>query len=561
MTTKDNLKTGGEILVECLRVNGVDRVFCVPGESYLAALDAFHDVPEIQLVVCRHEGAAAMMADAHAQLTGRPGICFVTRGPGSTNASSGIHVAHQDSTPLIMFIGQVARNHLEREAFQEIDYRRMFGEMTKWTGQIDDEARVAEYVSRAFHQSQAGRGGPVVLALPEDMLRARTAPVTVAAAAIVQAHPGSDEMAQLQALLKKSKRPMTIIGGGGWNAAACDDFRSWASANNLPVAVTFRCQDKFDNEHACYAGDLGVGPNPKLVARVKDSDLLLVIGARLGEMTTSGYTLLDIPTPKQPLVHVYPGAEELGRVYQPDLAINAGMKIFFKALKEMAPVKNGWAKWTKAAHDDYLAWNSPPEIPGPVQMNEVITWLNGHLDDDAIICNGAGNFSVWANRFYRYRRYGTLMGSTSGSMGYGIPAALAAKLVHPDRTVVAFTGDGDFMMTGQELATAIQYGANFIILVGNNGMLGTIRMHQERDYPGRISATDLFNPDFAKLAESYGAFGAVVEKTSDFQPTFEAAQASGKPAVLEIRLDPEAITPMITLSDLRKAALEKQKNR
>ncbi len=560
MAAKDNLKTGGEILVECLRVNGIDRVFCVPGESYLAALDAFHDVPEIQLIVCRHEGAAAMMAEAHAQLTGRPGICFVTRGPGATNASGGIHIAHQDSTPVILFIGQVARDYLEREAFQEIDYRRMFGEMSKWTGQIDDEARVAEYVSHAIHLSQAGRQGPVVLVLPEDMLCAKAAPAMLAPAAKVQAHPGADDLDQLQAQLKNSQKPLVIIGGGGWDAEACDNFRTFAEACNLPVAVTFRCQDKFDNEHPCYAGDLGVGPNPKLVARVKESDLLVVIGARMGEMTTSGYTLIDIPTPSQTLVHVYPGAEELGRVYQPALAINAGMKAFSSALADLSPGEGNWAEWTAAAHDDYRAWNSPPEIPGPVQMGEIVTWLNDHLDDDAIICNGAGNFSVWPNRFYRYRRYGTLMGSTSGTMGYGVPAALAAKLAHPESTVVAFTGDGDFMMTGQELATAIQYGANFIILVGNNGMLGTIRMHQEQDYPGRISATDLVNPDFAKLAESYGGFGAVVEKTDDFQPAFEAAQASGKTAVLEIRLDPEAITPMATLSGLRKAALEKLKN-
>ncbi|MEE9316794.1 MAG: thiamine pyrophosphate-binding protein [Rhodospirillales bacterium] len=559
MAKKDNLRTGGEILVEGLRTNNVSKVFCVPGESYLAALDAFHDVPEIQLVVCRHEGGAAMMADAYAQLTGRPGVCFVTRGPGATNASSGIHVAFQDSTPLILLIGQIPRAHTEREAFQEIDYRRMFGEIAKWVGQVDDETRVAEYVNHAFHLAQAGRPGPVVLALPEDMLSARSNPADLAPAAEIQAHPGAGDMKALAGLLKKAERPLAIIGGGGWNEEACRDFQNFAEGAGLPVAVTFRCQDKFDNNHACYAGDLGVGPNPKLKKRVRDADLLLVVGPRLGEMTTGGYTLIDIPKPAQTLVHVHQGAEELGRVYQPALGINAGMKAFARALGAMKPVKGKWGDWTQAAHDDYMAWTEPLEIPGPVQMGEIMAWLNQRLDGDSILCNGAGNFSVWCNRFYRYRGYGTLMGSTSGSMGYGVPSAVAAKLVYPERTVVAFTGDGDFMMTGQELATAVQYGANIIVLVGNNRMLGTIRMHQEKEYPGRISGTDLVNPDFAELARAYGAFGAVVEKTEDFAPAFEAAQESGKPAVLEIRLDSEAITPQATLSGLREAAMEKAK--
>jgi len=560
MAAKDNLRTGGEILVEGLRVNGIDRVFCVPGESYLAALDAFHDVPEIQLIVCRHESGAAMMADAYAQLSGRPGICFVTRGPGATNASGGIHIAFQDSTAVILLIGQVARDHSEREAFQEIDFRRMFGEMAKWVGQIEDEARVGEYISHAFHLAQSGRPGPVVLALPEDMLRARTSPVAIKRAAETQPHPGPANMEKLRGLLEKADKPLAIIGGGGWDAKACDEFQAFAEANGLPVAVTFRCQDKFNNTHPCYAGDLGVGPNPKLAARVRDADLLLVAGTRLGEMSTSGYTLIDIPNPAQTLVHIHPGSDELGRVYHPDLGINAGMKPFAEAAKALKPVKPKWSDWTKAAHDDYLAWTIPPEIPGPVQMGEIMTWLNERLPEESILCNGAGNFSVWANRFYRYRGYGTLMGPTSGTMGYGLPAALAAKLAHPDRPVVAFTGDGDFQMTGQELGTAVQYGANIIVLVGNNGMYGTIRMHQEREYPGRISGTDLHNPDFAKLAESYGAFGAIVEKTEDFAPAFKAAEKSGKPAVLEIRISPEAITPMATLSGLRQAALDKLEN-
>ena len=559
MAAKDNLKTGGQILVEGLRANGVDRVYCVPGESYLAALDAFHDIPEIQLVVCRQEGGAAMMADAHGKLTGRPGVCFVTRAPGATNASSGIHVAFQDSTPLVLLIGQVPRGHSEREAFQEIDFRRMYGEMAKWVGQIDDEARVSEYVNRAFHLAISGRPGPVVLVLPEDMLCARAAPADIAPAAEIQPHPGAEDMETLRKLLGQAKRPLMILGGGGWDQDACDDIRAMAQANGLPVSVPFRCQGRFDNNHDHYAGDLGSCPNPKLHQRVRDSDLLLVVGARLGEMTTGGYSLVDIPVPKQILIHVHPGTGDLGRVYQPSLAINAGMKAFAAAARTLKPVKPGWGEWTKSARADYLAWTEPPRIPGPVQMGEILAWLNERLDDDAILCNGAGNFSVWVNRFYRYRRFGTLLGPTSGSMGYGLPAAVTAKLCHPERTVVAFTGDGDYLMTGQELATAVQYRANLIVLVGNNGMYGTIRMHQEKDYPGRITGTDLVNPDFAALAQAYGAYGAVVEKTNEFAAAFEAALDSGRPAVIEIRIDPEAILPQATLSGLRQAALEKEK--
>ncbi|MCH8236895.1 MAG: thiamine pyrophosphate-binding protein [Proteobacteria bacterium] len=557
MGTKDNLRTGGQILVDGLRTNGVERVFCVPGESYLAALDAFHDVPEIQLIACRQEGGAAMMADAHGKMTGRPGVCFVTRGPGAANAASGVHVAFQDSTPMVLLIGQVARGHAEREAFQEMDFRRMYGEMAKWVAQIDDEARVAEYINHAFHLAISGRPGPVVLALPEDMLRARAAPAAITPAAEIQAHPGAGDMETLRGLLSKAKRPVLILGGGGWNAEACGQIQALAEANDLPVAVTFRCQDRFDNTHPNYAGDLGSGPNPKLHERVRRADFLLVVGSRLGEMSTGGYAIIDIPKPKQTLVHVHPGAEELGRVYQPALAINAGMKAFAAGLVTMEPVKPEWGEWTRAARDDYLAWTEPPEIPGPVQMGEIMAWLNDRLPDDAILCNGAGNFSVWVNRFYRYRKFGTLLAPTSGSMGYGLPAAVSAKLQNPDRTVVAFTGDGDFLMTGQELATAVHYGANIIVLIGNNGMYGTIRMHQEKEYPGRIIGTDLTNPDFAAYARAFGAHGAVVEKTDEFAPAFEAALKSGRPAVLELRIDAEAILPQVTLTGLREAALEK----
>ncbi|MDA1091170.1 MAG: thiamine pyrophosphate-binding protein [Proteobacteria bacterium] len=556
---RDNLRTGGEILVDCLKINGVEKVFCVPGESYLAALDAFHDVPEIQLVVCRQESGAAMMADAHARLTGTPGVCFVTRGPGATNASAGLHIAYQDSTPLILLIGQIARDHTEREAFQEIDFRRMFGEMAKWVGQIDDEARVAEYLSHAFHRAQAGRPGPVVLALPEDMLKARAAPATITKAAEIQAHPGADDLQALSDLLGNAKRPLAILGGSGWDVQSCIDFRAFAEAFEIPTAVTFRCQDRIDNMSPSYCGDLGVGQNPKLKARIGAADLLLVVGPRMGEMTTGGYSLLDIPNPEQTFVHVHQGAEEIGRVYQPDLGINAGMKNIAKALRALAPQKPAWSDWCTSARDDYLTWTVPPEIPGAVQMGEIMTWLNERLPEYTILCNGAGNFAAWANRFYRYRGYGTILGPTSGSMGFGVPAGVAAKLTFPERPVVVFAGDGDFLMTGQEFGTAVQHGANIIVLVGNNSMYGTIRMHQERDYPGRISGTELINPDFAAYAEAFGGHGGIVEKTEDFAAAFEAAASAGKPAIIEIRIDPDAVSPMATLSGLRKAALKKGK--
>jgi acetolactate synthase-1/2/3 large subunit len=461
---------------------------------------------------------------------------------------------------MILLIGQISRNHTEREAFQEIDYRRMFGQLAKWVGQVDDESRIAEYVSHAFYHAQAGRPGPVVLALPEDMLCARTSPRTISPAVEIQSHPGKDDLSKLLYLLEDSKRPLAIIGGGGWNAKACNDFQTFAETNKIPVCVTFRCQDRFDNTHPSYCGDLGVGQNPKLQARVRDADVLLVVGTRLGEMSTDGYKLINIPKPKQRMIHVHQGVEELGRVYQPELAINAGMKNFAAALKAMPAVKNTWEEWTKSARKDYLEWTIPQSIPGNVQMGQIMTWLNENLDPDTIVCNGAGNFSSWANRFYRYQGYGTLQGPTSGTMGFGLPAALAAKLEYPNRTVISFSGDGDFLMTGQEFGTAIQYGANIIVLVGNNSMYGTIRMHQERDYPGRISGTELVNPNFSAYAEAFGGFGAIVKKTDDFAPAFMAAEASKKPSVIEIQIDPDAISPSTTLSELRHTALNKAIN-
>jgi acetolactate synthase-1/2/3 large subunit len=555
MSASDNLRTGGQLVVDALQIHGADHVFCVPGESYLAVLDAFFDVPKIDVTVCRQEGGAAMMADAYGKLTGRPGICMVTRGPGATNASAGVHIAFQDSTPMILFIGQVARGMVEREAFQEIDYRRMFGPMAKWVAEIDRADRIAEFVSRAFHTATAGRPGPVVLALPEDMLTDRAVPTEVDPYRPVEAHPGADDMAALGAMLTAAERPMAIVGGGGWNARACADLRKFAEEFSLPVGASFRCQDYFDNSHPNYVGDVAIGINPKLAERVRTADLLLLIGARMGEMTSSGYTLLDIPRPKQRLVHVYPGAEELGRVYQPALAIHSSMPAFLAAAAKLAPAAPpSWSEETKVARQDYVDWTEPVASPGALQMGAVVAWLRDNLPPEAIVCNGAGNYAGWMNRFYRYREYRTLLGPTSGSMGYGTPAAVAAKRLYPERPVIALAGDGCFLMNGQELATAVHYGLDIVILVVNNGIYGTIRMHQEREYPGRVSATDLTNPDFAKLAEAYGAYGEVVTETDDFPAAFKRAQAADGPALLELRIDAEAITPGRSLSEIRAAA-------
>jgi acetolactate synthase I/II/III large subunit len=551
------LRTGGQILADQLRLHGVEMTFGVPGESYLAVLDGLYEYREtMPFIVCRQEGGAAMMAEAQGKLTGRPGICMVTRGPGATNASSGVHVAHQDSTPMILFVGQVGRGMLDREAFQEIDFRRMFGQMTKWVAQIDEAARIPEYVSRAFHVAVSGRPGPVVLALPEDMLRDEVEVTDPEPYKRVEAHPSSGQMAEFRALIAKAKRPLAVLGGGGWNSKAAARVAAFVEASGLPVAASFRRQDYFDNANPCYVGDIGVGVNPNLARRVKEADLLAVLGARMGEMPTSGYELLDIPRPKQKLIHVHAGAEELGRVYQSDLPINAGPRAFAEALSKTEPVDGAaWRAWREEARKAYEAWQVPPSTPGALQMGEVMAWLGKALPADAIIANGAGNYAVWVHRFHRFRKFGTQLAPTSGSMGYGVPAAVAAKLLRPERTVVAFSGDGCFLMTGQEFATAVQYRAPVIFIVVNNGMYGTIRMHQERHYPGRVSGTDLMNPDFAAYARAFGGFGAIVNRTDEFPAAFEAAQASRLPAILELRLDPEAITPRQTLSDIRAAAL------
>lgn len=553
----NELKTGGEILVNCLRLHGGKHVFCVPGESYLAVLDALYDAPELEVTVCRQEGGAAMMADAYGKMTGEPGLCFVTRGPGAANAAAGLHIAQQDSTPMILFIGQVARGDMEREAFQEVDYRRMFGEMAKWVAQIDDAERIPEFVSRAYYTATSGRPGPVVLALPEDMLCDTVRQLDSVPYQKVEASPGAAEMQRLQALLEEAERPLVLVGDGKApeTRAALEQFvETW----DLPVAAVFRRQDCFDNCHGNYAGDVGIGINPALAARVREADLLLVLGARLGEMTTSGYSLLNIPHPRQKLVHVYPGAEELGRVYQPELAILSSMGPMTRALAELTP--SGAVTWTgetRQARQEYLAWSEPPKVEGPLQMGEIMGWLREHLPTETVICNGAGNYAGWVHRFHRYSACYTQLAPTSGSMGYGTPAAVAAKRAFPERPVVAFAGDGCFMMHGQELATAMQYDLPILIIVVNNSMYGTIRMHQEREYPGRVSATALKNPQFSELAKTYGAHGELVERTEEFAPAFERAWQAGRAALIELRLDPEVINPVKTLSQIRAEALER----
>lgn len=562
MNNKSNNRTGGEILIDALRINGVDRAFCVPGESYLAALDALHDAKDdIELIVCRQEGGATYMAEAYGKLTGKPGIAFVTRGPGATNASVGVHTAFQDSTPMILFIGQVASDQVEREAFQEVDYRRMFGQMAKWVVQIDDVARIPELISQAFHRAVNGRPGPVVVALPEDMLTAHASVNDVPAHKKLAISAGSEQLQDLSDLLKQAERPVVMLGGSGWDKQSVEDIRIFCQANNLPVTTSFRCQDLYNNSLANYAGELGTSANPKLIQSIKDSDLLVVIGARIGEMTSAGYTMVNIPVPNQKLVHVHSGAEELGRVYYPTLPINATMGAFAKQLRALGKVgSDKWDGWTEQLNNNYIANLQHAPIPGKVQMGEIMQWMRENLPEDTIMTTGAGNYTAWPHRFYQYKNFRTQLGATNGSMGYGVPAAIAAKLTERDRTVIAFAGDGCFLMNGQELATAMQYDARVIFIVVNNGMYGTIRMHQERTYPGRVSGTALANPDFAALAQAYGLHGEIVVDTNEFVGAFERSVASGKPALIEIRIDQEAITPKMTLTAMREQALAAQKN-
>jgi acetolactate synthase-1/2/3 large subunit len=554
MRAKDNMRTAAEVLVDQLRIHGVQHVFCVPGESYLAVLDAFHD-SDLSVTVCRQECGAAIMAEAIGKATGRPGVVFVTRGPGATNASHGIHIARQDSTPLVMFVGQVGRDMKEREAFQELDYRAVFGSMTKWTTEIDDPARVPEIVSRAFHTAANGRPGPVVVAIPEDMLVERIAVADAPPFSVVETSPGPAEMEKFAQMLGAARAPIVLLGGSRWSQTACDQLARFAQKCALPVATTFRRGHLFNQTHPCYAGDLGIGPNPRLLERVRSADLVILIGGRLGELPSQHYTLLDIPRPQVPFVHVHPGAEELGRVYSPHLAIHATPTAFAAALDglKFAQAPCGDAK---GANADYRAWtDTPTDQPGGVNFGAVMVWLRDNLPNDAILCNGAGNYAAWIHRFFRFTRFAQHMAPASGSMGYGVPAAVAMKRLYPDRTVVCLSGDGDFLMNGQELATAVQYGLPFTTIIVDNGMYGTIRMHQEREYPGRISATELRNPDFAAYARAFGGFGISVERTEDFPAAFKQAQASGKPAIVRLVVDPEAITPGTTLAKIRAKSL------
>ncbi len=551
------IRHGGRILADALAGHGVRAAFGVPGESFLPVLDGLHDLRDkLKFVICRQEGGASYMADAWAKLTGEPGVLFVTRGPGATNGAVGVHTAFQDSTPMLVFVGQVGNDFVEREAFQEVDYRRMYGPLTKWVAQIDRAERIPEYVSHAFHTATSGRPGPVLLALPEDMLFSEAAVADAPHFRTARAAPSPADMIELERLLSGAKRPLLLIGGGGWTKQAIDGLRAWAEATGIAVGCGFRCQDYFDNRHPNYAGDIGIGVNPKLAQRVKDADLLLVIGERLGEMTTSAYTLLEVPAPKQVLIHVQSGAEELGRVYRAALPINSNYEEFVLALSRIKTPS--WKDSTKEMHSSYLEWSKPIPMPGTLHYGEVIAWLSQNLPEDAIVTNGAGNFASWLHRHFQYKGWRTQLAPTSGSMGYSVPAAVAAKIAAPARSVVAIAGDGEFLMNGQEFATAIQYGAPIIVLVVNNGMYGTIRMHQEREYPGRVLGTELANPDFAAYARAFGGHGETVERTADFAPAFQRAVASAKPAILELRIDPEAIAPSATLSGLRAAALARK---
>ena len=543
-------RTGGRILVDALQINGVDTVYCVPGESYLPVLDALHDVPGIRTYVARHEGAAANMADAYGKLTGRPGICFVTRGPGATHASVGVHTASQDSTPMILFIGQVDTGFAEREAFQEVDYRRMFGGMAKWVTEIQDLTRIPEVLARAFSVATSGRPGPVVVALPEDVLFASGVAQDAPPSRTAQSAPTVSDMDAFRALLAQARRPLMVIGGTGWDPQACADLQAFALARDIPVAAAFRRQDLFDNCAPNYVGQIGLGISPKLAQCVREADLVIAVGTRLSEVTSGGYTLVQSPVPQQTLVHVHADANELGRVYQATLPINSGMRNFAQALAALPALDVQWQSWTRTAREAYMAHSTatvPEIVPNGVDLSQVVAHLSEVLPADSIISNGAGNYTVWVHRFYRYRQSATELAPTSGAMGYGLPAAIAAKLQHPEREVVCFAGDGCFMMYPQELATAMQYGAAMIVIVVNNGMLGTIRMHQEREYPGRISGTDLRNPDFVALARSFGAYGETVERSEDFPAAFARARAAGVAAVLELRTDPRQITPTARL--------------
>jgi acetolactate synthase-1/2/3 large subunit len=545
------VRTGGQILVDQLELNGTDLVFCLPGESFLPVLDALYDSP-IRLVTCRHEQGAANAAEAYGKLTGRPGACLVTRGPGATQAAVGVHTARQDSTPMLLLVGQVPRAFRGREAWQEIDYAQTFDGIAKAAWEIDSAERIPEHMARAFALALSGRPGPVVLALPEDVL-AETADVTDGAPVVIEHTPlRADDLGLFGELLAAAERPLVVVGEGGWTAQTGEDVLAFCEANDLPVASAFRCQDFVDNRSGCYVGVLGVAMDEQLATRLAGADLVVAIGGRLGEVPTRRYTLLVSPRPQQKLVRVHPDPEELASVYEPDLAIVSSLPAFAAALRHVGAIAPRWRDWLAEARADYEANLRHEPMEGPVDLGEIMAFLRRRLPADAIQTCGAGNYTVWAHRFAEFTQYGTQVCPRSGSMGYGVAAAISSKLVHPGRVVLCFTGDGDFVMSSPELATAVQYELPIVILLVNNGMYATIRMHQERQYPGRVSGTDLRNPDFVALAEAYGAFGERVERTADFESAFSRALQSGKPAVLELPVDPERISPRVRLSELRE---------
>ena len=553
------IRNCGTLLVECLLALGARHSFGVPGESYLAVLDALHDTRgELDFTLCRNEGGAAFMAAAYGKLTGSPGLCFVTRGPGATNASIGVHTAMQDSVPMILFVGQVGTDMRGREAFQEIDYQAYFGSVAKWVTEIDEPARVPEIIARAWSTALSGRPGPVVVALPENMLTTKTQlPAITGPVEVLEAAPTTATVDAIITAVSAASRPLILVGGSGWTVEGRDALQQFAQNSEIPLLAAFRFQDLIDNHSSSYVGDAGVGMSPSTKQLILDADLILAINVRFGEMTTDGYTLLQVPKPTQKLIHVHASDRELGKIYIPDLAVHAGPNAFSSALLEHKAI-GGWGDWCKSAKQQYEASFDLPDSPGPVDMGKVIAWLQERLPSDAILTNGAGNFTVWPNKFFKFGAGQNLLAPQSGAMGFGVPAAIAAKVANPERTVVCFSGDGDFQMNCQELGSAMQAKAQPIVLILNNGIYGTIRMHQERNYPERVSATTLENPDFVMLAKSYGFHAEKVECTDAFAPAFERAIASNTGAVLELVISPEALTPQQTLSQMREIAMGKQ---